>query len=226
VTQNQAPPAQDRFGGMAPLAVQGKDVRRAHYDMVVRGQPIGEERVAVGVIGPGQRVLAGQIVAELGGRIETSYTVVPDGATVAVKSPFGALQLSGKVTSGALVVTGTDATGKPVSLSAPVPAGAFLAAPGIGGPILMADKLAGMKVGDRRALASLEISSYPKVAIGAAGYDVERKPDADGHRVFAVTATIDKTVSNSELVLDADGSVVRLRSSSPMFEIVYTRTPQ
>jgi hypothetical protein len=45
------------------------------------------------------------------------------------------VDLAGKVIAGKLVVTGVDLTGQAVSLSQPVPAGAFLSAPGIGGSI-------------------------------------------------------------------------------------------
>jgi len=90
---------------------------------------------------------------------------------------------------------------------------------------MLAEKLAGMKVGDKRALASLEIGYFPATAIVATGYDVERKPDANGHRVFAVTTKIDKTVATGDLELDGDGFVVSRKVSAP-FELVSTRRPQ
>jgi len=175
----------------------------------------------VGVAG-GKRVIVAQVVADYGGRIQTSYRIGPEAATVDVKSPFGAFQLAGKVTAGKLVVTGSDATGKPVSLTAPLPAGAFLSDPGIGGSIMLAEKLAGMKVGDKRALASLEIGTFPATAIVATTYDVERQPDANGHRVFAVTTKVDKNVATGALELDGDGFVVSRKVGGP-FEVVITR---
>jgi len=222
--QAKAPPPKDRWEGVAPLVAEGKIVHQAHYDMVGGGQPIGEERLVVGVAG-GKRVIVAQVVADYGGRIQTSYRIGPEAATVGVKSPFGAFQLAGKVTVGKLVVTGSDATGKPVSLTSPLPAGAFLSGPGMGGSIMLAEKLAGMKVGDKRALASLEIGYFPATAIVATTYDVERKPDASGHRVFAVTTKIDKTVATGDLELDGDGFVVSRKVSAP-FEVVTTRRPR
>src|SRR4029078_10067037 len=102
--------------------------------------PIGEERIAVSLAG-GKRVIVGQEVAEFGGRVETTYRIAPDGVTLEVRSPFSQLQLTGKVTGGKLVATGTGQAGKPLSLSEPVPAGAFLSGPGIGGTVALSADL-------------------------------------------------------------------------------------
>jgi imidazolonepropionase-like amidohydrolase len=218
-----APLPKDRWEGMPPLAGEGKVIHQAHYDMTLGNQTVGEERLAVGIV-DGRRVVVAQAVADLGGRYQTSYKIGTDTTSLAVKSPSGDLQLSGKVTGGKLVATGTDAAGKPLSLSAPLPTGGFLSGPGVGGTIVLADKLTGMKVGDKRALAALELTYFPTTAIAASSYDIERKPDADGMRVFAVTAKAARTVEPSELFVDHDGFVVKLAIGPPM-NLTFTRRP-
>ena len=86
------------------------------------------------------------------------------------------------------MVTGTDLAGAPVSLRAPAPAGTFLSGPGIGGALPLIDRLAGMKSGTRRTLTSLELGYYPAITIIPARHEVERRPDAGGHRVFGALA--------------------------------------
>jgi len=221
--RNAGPPAQGRWEGVPPLAAEGKLVHQAHYDLAIAGKPVGEERLAVGIVG-GKRVIVAQEVAELAGRIVMSYKIGPDTTTLAMTSPFGSLQLAGQVTGGKLVVTGTDRSGKLLSLSEPVPAGAFLSGPGIGGSIMLADKLAGMKVGDKRQLVSLELAYFPATAIASVSYDIERKPDANGHRVFAVTTTASKDVVSGELVVD-DGGFVVAQTFGPPLNLVFTRRP-
>jgi imidazolonepropionase-like amidohydrolase len=221
---NAAPPNQDRWEGVSPLAAEGVVVHQAHYDLDMAGRPFGEERLAVALEG-GKRVVAAQMVAELPGRVETAYRIGPDTTTLDVKSPFGTLALSGKVDGGKLVVTGTDGKGQPVSLSQQLPAGGFLSGPGIGGSIMLAGKLAGMKVGSKRKLASLEISYFPATAIAAASYEVERKPDAGGHRVFAVTTTVGSDTATGDLVVDGKGFVVAQQLGPPM-NLTVTRRPQ
>jgi hypothetical protein len=155
-----------------------------------------------------------------GVRIETALSILPDTVTFSVKSPFGASALAGRVTGGSLVITGNDAAGKPVSLSARLPVGGFLSGPGVGGSFALAGQLTGMKVGDKRTLASLEIVDYPAVAIVVVGHNVERKPDARSHRRFAVTSTRGKRVTTIELELD-DG--VFSQRLGPPLDIVVTR---
>jgi hypothetical protein len=209
---------------VSPLAAEGDVVHHAHYDLDMAGRPLGEERLAVAVEG-GKRVIAAQMVAEMPGRVEASYKIGPDTTTLDVKSSSGALALSGKLARGKLVVTGTDGKGQPVALTEQLPTGAFLSAPGIGGSIVLASKLTGMKVGARRKLASLEISFFPEPAIAAASYDVERKPDADGHRVFAVTTRMGKDTATGDLVVDDQGFVVAQQLGPPM-NLTFTRRPQ
>jgi hypothetical protein len=221
---NAAPPKQDRWEGVAPLASEGVVVHEAHYDMDMAGRSFGEERLAVALEG-GKRVIAAQVVAEMPGRIETSYKIGADTTTLDVKSPFGTLALSGKVAAGKLVVTGTDGKGQPVSLAQRLPAGAFLSGPGIGGSIILAGKLTGMKVGGKRKLASLEISYFPATAIAMASYEVERKPDAGGHRVFAVTTRVGSDTATGDLVVDDQGFVVAQQLGPPM-NLTVTRRPQ
>src|SRR5678815_5698066 len=111
-----APPPRDRWEGVAPLAVEGKPVHQAHYDMQSADKPIGEERIAVSLAGV-KRVIVSQEVAEFGGRFETTYRIAPDGVTLELRLPFSQLQLTGKVTGGKLVATGIGQAGKPLSLS-------------------------------------------------------------------------------------------------------------
>jgi imidazolonepropionase-like amidohydrolase len=207
----------DRWGGVPPLAAEGKVIHQAHYDMALGGNTVGEERVAVGVV-DGKRVVVAQSVADFGGRIQVSYRIAPDAVSLAVKSPAGALQLTGKLTGGKLAVTGTDAAGKPLALSAPLPTGGYLSGPGVGGTIVLADRLAGMKVG------SLELAYYPTTAIATASYDIERKPDAGGQRVFALTGKVNGNPETAEIVVDREGFVVKHAVTSPM-SLVFTRRP-
>jgi imidazolonepropionase-like amidohydrolase len=224
VTRNTAPAAANLWDGVPALVPVGTNVHQARYDMAVGGKPVGQERLAVGELAPGKRAVVAQSVANYGTRIETSYSIGPDATTVSVKSSFGAFTLSGKLTAGKLVVTGSDATGKPVSLSAPLPAGGFLSGPGLGGSVLLGDKLAGVKVGGKRTVASLEISYYPATTIVSASYAVERKPDANGHRVFSVTTTAGKDVATGDLELDAAGLVVAQTLGPPLNQ-VFSRLP-
>lgn len=210
-----APPPKDRWEGVAPLAVEGKPVHQAHYDMLSAGKPIGEERLAVSLAG-GKRVIVGQEVAEFAGRFETFYRIAPDGVTLGLSSPFLQLQLTGKVTGGKLVATGTGQGGKPLSLSEPLPAGAFLSGPGVGGSIALAEHLGGLATGRKATFVALNLTSFPSPAIAAITYDVERKPDASGHRVFAVTTTQGGTSFSGELVLDAAGFVISQRFGPPI----------
>lgn len=212
-----------RWDGAPPLAAEGKVVHQAHYDMAIAGTTVGEERLVVGLAG-GQRMIVGQ-VAELGTWVETSYKSGADTAAVAVTYHTMTLELAGKVIAGKLVVTGTDLTGKPVSLSEPVPAGAFLSAPGIGGAIQLVEKLAGMKPGSKRTLTSLELGYFPTIAIVSARYEVERKLDSGGHRVFAFTATQRGTRVTGELVVDPAGFVVR-QTLGPPVNTSFTRRPK
>jgi hypothetical protein len=223
VTRNTTPAsAASLWDGVAPLAPIGKNVHLARYDMAAGAKSIGQERIAVGEVAPGKRAVAAQVVADYGTRIETTYSIAPDATVVSVKSSFGAFTLTGKVTAGKLVVTGSDATGKPVSLSQALPNDAFLSGPGIGGSVLLGDKLAGLKVGAKRTVASLEISYYPATAIVSASYAVERKPDASGHRVFAVTTTGGQAVSTGDLELDDAGLVVSQKLGPPL-DLAFTR---
>jgi hypothetical protein len=206
-------PPQDRWAGAPPLAVDGKVVHHAHYDLAVAGTAVGQERLVVGVAS-GKRTIVGQI-ADFGQRTDTSYKLGPDTATVESNYHSLTVELAGKITAGKLVVTGSDLTGKPVSLSQPVPAGAFLSAPGIGGSIRLADKLTGMKPGSKRTLTSLTLG-FPAISIIATRYEVERKPDAAGQRVFAVAATESGATITGELVVDTSGFVVAQTLGPPV----------
>ena len=203
-----------RWDGAPPLAASGKVVHQAQYDMAMAGTTVGEERLVVGLAG-GQHVIAGQI-AEFGTWVETSYKSGADSAAVTATYHTMRLELTGKITAGKLVVTGTDLAGKPVSLSAPVPAGVFLSAPGIGGAIQLVDRLAGMKPGSKRTLVSLALGYFPAIAIVSIRYEVARKPDRTGHWVFAFTATQSGARVTGELVADTAGFVVAQTLGPPI----------
>ena len=215
VAHNHAPPPANLWDGVPPLVAVGRGAKQARYAMKIAGKAIGEERHAVGQLAPGKRAVVGQSVANYGVRVETHYSILPDAATVTAKSAFGEFTLSGKLTAGKLVVTGTDGTGQPVSLSAPFPSGALLSGPGLGGTVLLGDKLAGLPVGGKRTVVSLEISYYPKVEILQASSAVERKPDRNGHRVFAVATTAGKETSSDEFELDDAGLVIAQQVGPP-----------
>jgi imidazolonepropionase-like amidohydrolase len=219
-----APPSQDLWDGVPPLASEGKPVHQAHYDIRAADKPIGAARIAVSLVG-GKRVIVGQEVADFGGRYVTSYKISPDAASFALASPFATVQLEGKVTGGKLVATGTGQGGKPLSLGEPVPAGGFLSGPDIGGSIAMAEKLVAMKPGDKRQLVALNLTSYPAPAIATIRYDVERKPDAAGNRVFAVTTTQGGIAFSGDLVLDRAGFVVSQTFGSPI-NLTFARRSQ
>jgi hypothetical protein len=103
-----------------------------------------------------------------------------------------------------------------------VPADAFLSGPGAAGASALADKLSGMKPGAKRTLVSLELESIPAVGIAEVKYAVECKPDANGHRVFAVQTTQNGATGSFDLVLDNAGLVIADTLTSP-FPVSYTR---
>jgi hypothetical protein len=210
-----APPAADRWEGVAPLAPRGTPVHQAHYDMASSGKPVGEERLAVSMVG-GKRVIVGQEVADFGGRFVTSYEIGPDAVALDLSSPYGQLHLTARLTGGKLVATGTGTADKPLSFSEPVPAGAFLSGPGLGGSLALAEHLSGIKPGERRQLTALTLTSFPAPGIAAVRYDVERKPDAGGQRVFAVTQTQGGFAIRGEVTLDPAGFVASQQLGPPI----------
>jgi hypothetical protein len=221
IAKHGAPPA-DRWSGLPPLAAEGTVVHQARYDAALAGTVVGQERLVVGVTG-GKRSIVGQL-ADLGTREDASYTLGPDTATVTATHHTMRLAIRGAITGGKLIVTGRDLSGRAVSLSEPVPAGAFLSGPGIGGAIALVAQLTAMKPGTRRTLVSLELG-YPAIAIVSTHLDVERKPDAGGHQVFAVTATQHDAAVTSELVVDDAGFIVAQRFAPPDATIITRRAP-
>jgi imidazolonepropionase-like amidohydrolase len=216
-----APPPHDRWEGIAPLAPRGTPVHQAHYDLVTAGKPVGEERLAIGMVG-GKRVIVGQELAEFAGRFVTSYEVSPDSVALDATSPFGSVHLTGKLTGGKLVVTGTGQAGKPLAFSEPVPPGAFLTGLGLGDTFTLAEHLSGIQPGERRQLVALSLTSYPAPGIATIHYDVERKPDAADQRVFAVTITTGGFTNRGDVVLDRAGFVVS-QQLGPPFNVTFTR---
>jgi hypothetical protein len=212
--QHHAPAPVDRFAGVPPLQTVGKVVYQARYDLLVGGRRVGEERLAVAQVGK-QRTIVAQIAAELAGRVDVSYTLGLDATTIELTSGFGALTMIGKLANGRLVVTGSDLRGRPIALDKAVPPGGFLSATGGGGAIRLAERLAGMQVGDKRTGASIEAAYFPSPGTLTMSFEAERRPDAAGHQVFAVTSTAGKRVIASELVLDEAGQVVRYQLGPP-----------
>ena len=133
--------------------------------------------------------------------------------------------MRGRIVRGKLMVAATDLTGRAVSLSAPVPTGAFLSAPGIGGSIPLVEKLAGMKPGSKRTLTSLALEYLPAIAIVSARYKVERKPDAGHNRVYAVATTQGGLTVTGELVVDDAGFIVA-QTLGPPVATTTTRRPR
>jgi hypothetical protein len=191
--------------------------------MISAEKTIGEERIAVGTVA-GKRVIVGQEVAEFAGRFVTAYRIAADGLGLGLQSPFSQLELTAKVTAGKLVATGTGTGGKPVSLSAPIPPGAFFAGPGIGGALALGEHLAGLAPGAKRQLLAIELTTFPSPAVAPLRYDVERKPDAGGHRIYAVTTTQGGVSISGDLVLDAAGFVVS-QSLGPPVNVTFKRRP-
>jgi hypothetical protein len=81
-----------------------------------------------------------------------------------------------------------------------------------------------MKIGDKRALVSLELTYFPAIAIATSTLDIERKTDAGGQRVFAVTAKVNNNPETAEIVVDRDGFVVKHAIGPPM-NLTFSRRP-
>ncbi|HEY0478160.1 MAG TPA: amidohydrolase family protein [Kofleriaceae bacterium] len=218
----RAPPTDDPWAAAPPLVADGEPVHQARYDIAIAGTIVGAERLVVGGAG-GKRTIVGQIF-DPGTAVETAYQLGRDTAAVTGVYHTMTVSLAGKLAAGTLVVTGTDLTGTPVSLRAPVPAGTFLTGPGIGGMLPLVDRLAGMPAGTRRTVASLELGYFPTIAIVPARHEVERRPDAGGHQVFRVTTTRSGDTVTSELVVDGDGLIVARTDGAPV-DTRITRRP-
>jgi imidazolonepropionase-like amidohydrolase len=211
-----APPSKDRWEGVAPLAPEGSSVRQLRYELRAGDQSIGEDRVAIGMAS-GKRIIVGQEVAEFGGgKFVTSYRIAPGELSVGMVGPSQQVQLTGKVAGGKLVATGTGAGGKPLALSEPVPAGALLSGPGIGGLVALAAQLGPLAPGARRSFVALTFNVFPSAGIGTEHYDVERKPDAGGHRVYAITAATGGIKTSGDLEVDGDGMIVSQHLGPPL----------
>lgn len=212
VAAHAAPP-RDRWHGAPPLAATGRIAQRAHYDLSVDGAASGQERLVVAEHA-GERTVTGEI-ADFGNEIETAYHVAGDRASITTTYHTMKLDLRAQRRAGQLIVTGTDLSGKPVSLREPVAPGAFLSAPGVGGSQFLVAKLADMAPRARRRLRTVELEGFPAIAIVSARYKVERRPDRGGHRVFALTTTQRETTVTGELVVDATGGIVEQTFGPP-----------
>ncbi len=211
------PEPSSRLDGLPPLLAEGPELFRAHYDIVQKDQTIGEERLVASQVAGG-RALSAQMVGDFGRtHVELQYRIAPGATSVISKSSTGTLTLDGKIERGMFVATGKDEHGAPLSLSDAVPAGAFIAGPGIAGSFNLAERIADLAVGGKRTVTSIELSTYPRPAIDWLVHDVERKPDAGGARVYAVkTKRPQGPAFESELVLDDRGRVVSQRFGPPL----------
>jgi Amidohydrolase family len=221
--------ASDPWAG-APRLAGGDAAREARYDMVIRGTIVGRERLVVGRAGSraaGERTITGQIADRGAGidGVDTSYVVGPDRATVTSTYHTMKVEMTGTITAGRLTVTGTDLAGQALSLSQPVPPGAFLSAPGIGGAMRLVDRLLGMKPGAKRVLTSLALAYSPSAAIVSARHQVERRPDAGGNRVFAVTTTQGGSTVSAKLVVDSAGLIVSQTLGPPVATTIRRSRP-
>lgn len=223
IERSHAAPSSPRFESMPPLAAEGGVLFHAHYDLVHAGKVVGEERLVASRV-PGGRALAAQIVGELPMPFELSYRIGPAGTSLAAKIGAGTVALDGRLEQGTLVVTGTSARGAPISTSAPFPPGAFLSGFGVAGSLELVERLAGMAVGERRSLASLELSIFPRPAAAAATHEVERKPDAGGLRVYAVTKQAGPLKLTGELTVD-DAGQIAAQSLGPPLDLTFRRRP-
>ena len=95
-------------------------------------------------------------------------------------------------------------------------------APGIGGAFNLVERLAGITVGERRTLTSFELSAFPRPSIDAITHEVERKPDAGGLRVYAVTSQAGLQRYSNEIAVDERG-VIETHSFGPPLDDVYRR---
>ena len=171
------------------------------------------------------RTISGEIF-DPGSSVETTtYRIGSDRAAVTGVYHTMKVNLTGTVTGGQLVVTGTDLTGKPVSLRAPAAAGAVLSGPGIGGTVALVDRLTGMKPRSRRTLTSVELGYFPAIELVTARHQVERRPDRGGRRVFAVTTTRGADKLTTRIEVDAGGMVVTRTDGAPV-DTAITRRPQ
>jgi imidazolonepropionase-like amidohydrolase len=167
------------------------------YASTLDGTVVARERVIVD--GP---TIRGTIV-DLGGDETTTYELGPTTATLGWTYHTMTLALHAAIADGALVVTGTDLTGKAVALHAAMPPGAVLSSPGMAGMIQLAARVADLAPGGKRTLIAVELGAEP-VAIVSTRYVVERTAD----RVYTIAATRHDATTTSRLVVAADGGVV------------------
>lgn len=222
IARRDAPPG-DRWAAAPPLAADGEPVRHAEYDIAIGGTPVAAERLAVGRAA-GHRTIAGQMF-DPEADVETTYRLGPDRATVTAVYHMMKLDIAAARARGAVVVTGTDLAGAPVSLRASAPAGAVLSIPGIGGTVAIVDRLAGLTPGTRRTVMALELDYFPRVAIVAVRRDIERKPDVGGNRVFRIATRRAESTVTSEVVADRDGLLVT-QTDGPPVDTIATRRAQ
>jgi hypothetical protein len=202
---------------MPALAPEGTDVVQAHY-LIKAGdgdKTVGEERLAIGQLNK-RRVIVSQVVTDVPGHMEISYRIAGQETSMLVKSSFGEIALDAKPMNGQLTANGKDVQGKPINVAEPITKDMFLAGPGIGGSIEMADKMVGMKVGDKRKATSLELSFFPSPHIEKGEYEIERKPDIDGKRAFTVTYGFGTMHVATTLTLDDKGLPIRQVFGSPI----------
>jgi len=204
-----------RLDELPPLAPEGDGVIELRYHYQMGDSVVGEERLALGKTKRGPVIVA-QLLLEAPFPMQTSYRIAPGETSLHATTRRGDIALEGRVDGAKMTVTGTDAKGKAVSLSDAVPKGAFLSGSGMGGGIALANRVAKLKVGQKRELSSVELGYFPVPNVQRLDYTVTRQPDADGHRHYAVTASFAGNPMSADLVVDERGIPVEQTFGPPM----------
>jgi imidazolonepropionase-like amidohydrolase len=198
----------DRFAAMPPLAGDG-----LHYDYKNGDKVIGEERI---VIAAG--VFHAQAVFDVPGHVETTYQIAGQTTKLVQKTTFGEITLEAAPAGDTWKATGKDASGRAIDTSVPLPKDAILGSPGIGDGFELAAKLATMKVGDKRKLTSLELTTFPSPGIERAELEVTRTSPT----TFSISMRYQNMTLASELVVD-DKSLPLSQSFGPPISFTIVR---
>lgn len=182
-------PTTDRFAGMPALA---GDV--VLYDYKQGDKIIGEERVVVA-----NGVFEAQAVLDIPGRIETTYRIEKQTTKLVQKTAFGETALAAAPAGAVWKATGKEASGRAIDTRVPLPANLVIGGPGIGGGVQLAAALATMKVGAKRTLTSLELTTFPSPGIDRAEIEVTRTSPT----TFSLAMRYANMTLASELVVDA-----------------------
>jgi hypothetical protein len=214
LNRHDAPPS----AHWAATPLPGATGAPAVYDVALAGTPVIGERFAA-VVGR-ERMITGQRF-EPEEDVETSYQLAPERGIATVNATYHTMTLTvtAAPSAGALVVTGHDLAGAPVSLHAARPAGTMLSLPGLATSAALLPQLARLAPGARRTIAALELAVYPALAIAPVRYKLTRRADDAGHRVYSVETVRGAGASassvTSELTVDRDGSLLKVADGAP-----------